>query len=107
MGIQGEEDGMVTFHPEAITPECARALKLVSDQTFLTDYYLAGGTALALQIGHRISADLDWFTTSKLLLSDERDAIRFALAKTGSYQVIREQDGQVYARLANADVSGP
>ncbi len=25
-------------------------------------FYLAGGTALALQIGHRISNDLDWFT---------------------------------------------
>jgi len=24
--------------------------------------YLAGGTALALQIGHRISVDLDFFT---------------------------------------------
>lgn len=105
MGIQGEGDAMVTFHPEAITLECAHALKVVSEQTFLTDYYLAGGTALALQIGHRISADLDWFTPSKFLLADERDAIRLSLAKTNAFQVIREQDGQVYARLLDADVS--
>jgi hypothetical protein len=26
-----------------------------------TDFYLAGGTALAIQIGHRISVDFDWF----------------------------------------------
>lgn len=26
-----------------------------------TDYYLAGGTALALQLGHRTSVDFDWF----------------------------------------------
>ncbi len=26
-----------------------------------TDFYMAGGTALALQIGHRLSADFDWF----------------------------------------------
>ena len=26
------------------------------------DFYLAGGTALALQIGHRISVDLDFFS---------------------------------------------
>lgn len=26
-----------------------------------TDYYLAGGTALALQLGHRRSVDFDWF----------------------------------------------
>jgi hypothetical protein len=26
-----------------------------------TDFYLAGGTAAALQLGHRSSMDLDWF----------------------------------------------
>ena len=30
---------------------------------FKDDFYLAGGTALALQIGHRISVDFDFFTT--------------------------------------------
>jgi len=29
---------------------------------FKKDFYLAGGTALALQIGHRISIDFDFFT---------------------------------------------
>jgi predicted nucleotidyltransferase component of viral defense system len=29
---------------------------------FKQDFYLAGGTALALQIGHRISVDFDFFT---------------------------------------------
>ena len=29
-----------------------------------TDFYLAGGTALALQIGHRPSIDFDWFITA-------------------------------------------
>ena len=30
---------------------------------FKEDFYLAGGTALALQIGHRISVDFDSFTS--------------------------------------------
>ena len=30
---------------------------------FKEDFYLAGGTALALQIGHRISVDFDFFTS--------------------------------------------
>lgn len=30
--------------------------------TNFTEYYLAGGTALSLQIGHRNSVDLDYFT---------------------------------------------
>lgn len=30
------------------------------------DFYLAGGTALALQIGHRISVDLDFFSSNPI-----------------------------------------
>src|SRR3989338_1456702 len=29
---------------------------------FKQEFYLAGGTALALQIGHRVSVDFDFFT---------------------------------------------
>jgi predicted nucleotidyltransferase component of viral defense system len=38
--------------------EVATKLKVITDSTF----YLAGGTALSLQIGHRESVDLDYFT---------------------------------------------
>ena len=31
-------------------------------QTFKKRFYLAGGTGLALQIGHRVSEDFDYFT---------------------------------------------
>ena len=34
---------------------------------FKKDFYLAGGTALALQIGHRISIDFYFFTQSDFL----------------------------------------
>src|SRR3989338_7623443 len=40
---------------------------------FLEGFYLAGGTALALQIGHRTSVDLDFFSSNpikKTLLSE-------------------------------------
>ena len=37
-------------------------LAYLRQQDFITGFYLAGGTALALQIGHRISTDLDWFS---------------------------------------------
>lgn len=30
------------------------------------DFYLAGGTAIALQIGHRVSVDFDFFASEKL-----------------------------------------
>ena len=34
----------------------------LSQKTWLKDFYLAGGTGLALQIGHRLSEDFDFFT---------------------------------------------
>ena len=37
-------------------------LKALQDATLLKDFHLAGGTSLALQIGHRKSIDLDLFT---------------------------------------------
>ncbi len=39
-------------------------LKELMSQNILQGFTLAGGTALALQIGHRISVDLDFFTSS-------------------------------------------
>ncbi len=44
------------MHPEAL-PDNLRALLAALPPR---DFYLAGGTALALQLGHRISVDLDW-----------------------------------------------
>jgi hypothetical protein len=96
---------MVKFFPETITPVCQAALVHLRRQPWLESYYLAGGTALALQIGHRISTDLDWFTPNHLLEAAERDALRSILISTGAYTDKTEQDGQLYCQLAGADVS--
>src|SRR3990167_4234875 len=47
---------------KTLLPDTIRAIKLVSDVPIVKQAYLAGGTALALQLGHRISVDLDFFT---------------------------------------------
>lgn len=47
---------------KTLLPDTLRAIKLISGITEIKQAYLAGGTALALQIGHRISVDLDFFT---------------------------------------------
>ena len=46
------------MHPEALTKEGARLFLKINQ---FDGFYLAGGTALALQIGHRISVDFDLF----------------------------------------------
>lgn len=40
--------------------------KIFSRLGKLTDFYLSGGTALALQIGHRISVDFDLFSDKEI-----------------------------------------
>lgn len=52
-------------------------LKMLAEQELIRNFYLAGGTALALQIAHRRSLDFDFFndadfnTTSLVLELNE------------------------------------
>ena len=40
-------------------------LRLIAAQPCLENFFLVGGTSLALQIGHRLSYDLDFFSSAK------------------------------------------
>lgn len=51
------------MHEETLSKE---ALVLLPAFQRLKSYYLVGGTALALQIGHRISVDFDFFSSEEL-----------------------------------------
>lgn len=46
----------------ALSKNAADALAILGKSGILKDAYLAGGTACALQLGHRLSYDLDFFT---------------------------------------------
>jgi hypothetical protein len=50
-----------SWHSESITAATEETLIVLRDSTLLGGAYLAGGTGLALQIGHRRSLDLDFF----------------------------------------------
>ena len=47
---------------ETISPEMKTILAAFSSSQIGRQFYLAGGTALALQLGHRRSVDLDFFS---------------------------------------------
>jgi len=66
-------------------------LALLGQSGILKDAYLAGGTAVALQLGHRISFDLDFFTDKEFVpkvFSNE-------LAKLGSFEEEQANKGSV------------
>ena len=62
----GKKSGGMTFHPEILTHTQKRVLQRLGPFTQQHDFYLAGGTALAVHLGHRRSQDLDWFTTGRI-----------------------------------------
>jgi len=48
------------LHLEILLPEARELLPRL--KSFQNDFYLAGGTGIALQIGHRVSLDFDFFS---------------------------------------------
>src|SRR5262249_19780719 len=52
--------------PEVLGAGQKRVLRQLGPPVTRRQFYLAGGTALAAQIGHRRSVDLDWFTGEHL-----------------------------------------
>lgn len=54
---------MRMIHLEALTEEGKSLLPQFKN---FDSYYLAGGTALALQLGHRISVDFDFFSSNEI-----------------------------------------
>ncbi len=52
------------MHEETLYLKTKTTLERICSETILSDFYLAGGTALALQLGHRKSIDLDFFSQS-------------------------------------------
>jgi len=95
----------VSFHQEAVTPACLAGLAFLRPQPYIQKFYLAGGTALALQIGHRISTDLDWFSALNPLTSRERGEIQHFLKGVEDFEVVDEQDGLLFTRLLGTDIS--
>ena len=66
---------------QAVLPDTLRAIKLAASIPDVKKAYLAGGTSLALQIGHRISVDLDFFTQEKF----REEAVELALTQSGQF----------------------
>lgn len=77
------------FHNEILTEEQEGLLHLV--KLFNKDFGLVGGTAIALQIGHRESIDFDLFSLAKF----DNHKIRARIVKAKRIaRIIRDETGQ-------------
>lgn len=56
---------MSNLYWNTVTPDMRVILNQFSDTPTGAKFYLAGGTALSLQLGHRLSVDLDFFSPTE------------------------------------------
>ena len=66
---RGRRTSMIE-HWEVLPDTTAQTWSFLGDLSVVDPFYLAGGTGLALQIGHRISRDLDFFTEHHFEVDD-------------------------------------
>ena len=70
------------LHYETITPATRELLNRLMSDDRLQDFVLVGGTSLALQLGHRLSVDLDLFTDTDF----DAETLKAYLDKTYHFQ---------------------
>lgn len=80
-----------TWCREVISAPTEATLHALRDRKLLDNFYLAGGTGLALQFGHRLSLDLDFFAPEhfdeEALLQRIQSLPGFALAAKAPYTI--------------------
>jgi len=54
------------FHLEGLTGKQIKVMGQIGPSMRERGFYLAGGTALSIYYGHRLSVDLDWFSPSPM-----------------------------------------
>ena len=94
----------IELHFETLPRATKKALDFLSTQDWLKNskWYLAGGTALALQAGNRLSVDLDFFTTQKDFDNGEL-LKKFISGK--NWQTTINKKNTIYGKLLKAKVS--
>lgn len=94
----------IKLHFDILPRETKDALDFLSAANWLgeTDWYLAGGTALALQVGHRRSVDLDFFTKHSRF--DNVDLL-IRLSAGGNLETELSKDNTIFTKLLGAKIS--
>ncbi|PIR62759.1 MAG: hypothetical protein COU65_01715 [Candidatus Pacebacteria bacterium CG10_big_fil_rev_8_21_14_0_10_42_12] len=89
------------MHAQGIDPTTQQNLDSLSTLSLLDNYYLAGGTACALHIGHRISYDLDFFSQTPAT----PEQIRQELMSIGDVKIDQNDQGTFNGQLGDTKIS--
>ncbi len=91
----------IVWHSEVLPPDAQKTLAALAAQAVLEPFYLAGGTALALQRGHRRSVDLDFFGEDVY----NEDHLLRSLENLAGIKVISKSTETLHLHVGSAKVS--
>jgi len=89
------------WHRETVDPAVERTLRDLHNVPILASFYLAGGTGLALRLGHRRSVDLDFFLGEDF----NEDYILQKLQSLEGFALLTKEPGTIYANIRKIKVS--
>ena len=92
-------------HWEALTPETRQAFYHTASLYFVSQFYLAGGTGLALHVGHRFSVDLDFFSPASDAVGPEVRAVLREALDDPTLSISHDKDGTFAAMWRGVGVS--
>lgn len=87
------------MHPETLSAETNKVFHILKD--CVSEFYLAGGTALALELGHRISIDLDFFTQQNFSVKEIADKLKIK----GRLEITSQDKGTLNGELDGVKIS--
>jgi hypothetical protein len=93
--------GRKSWHAEVISAEVRDTANRLAGMRTLSNFYLAGGTALGLHLGHRRSVDLDFFTAQAF----NEGALIAALQELPNLSILSQSEQTVYMHVAGTKVS--
>jgi hypothetical protein len=96
--VQGQE---YLWHSEVITPAVEGVIYELYKKEVVRGLYLAGGTGLALHLGHRRSVDLDLFSAETL----ESEVILQRAQKLSGFSLLTMTEGSLQSEIRSVKVS--
>jgi hypothetical protein len=89
------------WHAEALSPAAEETIRLLGAVESIRSFYLAGGTGLALHLGHRRSVDLDLFSEQPF----DEEALLGNLLQLKNLSVVARAQQTLHLHISGTKVS--
>jgi hypothetical protein len=90
-----------TWHEEVLPPAADQTITHLTAMESIRNFYLAGGTGLALHVGHRQSEDLDFFSEQPF----DEDALLSSLGALKDLALIAKARQTLHVHISGTKVS--